>query len=1761
MLSTLLMYDDENFTVQDNIKRRRLYRPLIRADELAQFDETRRPEHLFAVNFMAKDFRFDGATQWNHLKQDAYDLLSVLYNSYSFASGAKDRVTTTIANATAQRRQQQRLPGIAGDDQSEVATDVSDRQMRNLQGADQLSLRWETLVRHDGKGLQVVGYRAVFSDRSVVDQGGMDLMTKGLLECEAEAIQMKNEYKAEMKQLNKSAGGRSKSGGQYQSSSGRQQTELKAHYAYCTRMESHSMFLTLCGKHFSRDDLLWQQAPHQLVMGSEGTGAGDGEQQMQPFIDRRDFLSHNRGANGPESFANAAIERYQRRVNETLPLIFSKETAMVYHVESAQVMLPQRCLACYCSESEAAINQAMEAQMNNQRNPERLIEMMDQSPDDRQFTQFPMRAITYSFDTRFCCSEMLPHTPLPHRLGTYLYTTADRDHVRRRIDMAQTRHQRARAQDLYGDGDDVEEMEVEENGPINRDGALPLGLHDVEMEVTPEMLHNHPQYISDDVMRHLTDSSATTAVSENVKASFMNRASGDVDLSLQAVLQTVREKRVYMTEVARRADESVTEPEVLRNHDKRHALDKRVAAVVGRNEKAKIKDRQQMLASCNLAYYRQIIGKWRPIAATVESVLHSCRNLKYDPVFLARDIYWVLDSLNDEGFANIDRAYYDANGQIPDGKLAEYLYEKRLFIEAITAELFHEFMNNPTVDPANLGIRADLKKTTTQSGHNKRHRLGMRMTLMKYDKQVMPFHAYMLWMYSYYTELCGIARLYKPMNIVFHNKYHHCRTYSPGTRDPKNNTVMLGHGMVGKSWLLLCVRMSCPTDVVMAISHWTTQAFNTDTNFTNVLMIQDEMTNKLLGQNNANKNNAGHSDAGQDDARNNGKERATSHESQTMEFYRDEETGQRRMRLSKAQNQFVMLGASNVPREDVDPNVLSRFICLTVARSIDEMLGDRAQDKTKYEIGQDGEISTQHLEEVREVHRLYFLVECAMKAGITQNKTFGVAMNAAQIYIGKFLDLMSAKYGINTNNIRKRKFILELARTLCIAKACWWVLKSPEECHLFYDPYTHEYIGLNPRVVLDGVLKLLVVGKGEVVMALTMLSSLWSHEHEEKMLATFAIKLCGLDKLKDSGFLQRAADEQDDSTALMNYDRRRKAAFNAGSEATGGVVSGMAGPISDCYTTDYTYVKYTMKSKAEIYSLIVATMPDVCITASEVSYMLREMEKMYITSDSYKKEKGSDGQWRLVASGNPENIKRRKVVDKGKDARTGLDTIAINVGFLKQKLSHLLPDSLIQDLTVRHYERPQPQPAPVSEKPPAQRPMSVAGDMEVDGHGEEEDEEEPPTEDLDEEPAERNDPTQALAQLHERLQKVLVIQKNTDADTPVMKVIREVLEHDILQWTGEQTEEQDAQDAEDYADVITGRNPCLTFVTADAPQPQKTEALFPDLMAEYQQVPGYNKELRLDSKLAVLELERKRGCRPFVTYNFNTATAGARSSLNVYDGEEAEDEDEATVMALIAGTDVTPLELDEWRQHRREERRLEAAEARAEQLVVAKNQYKMYSETPVFYSVVDLDYDECRRHLLAMAYPESVARRNGRLCNFEPHMYYNMMDHRRKRELHTGKHQPLVPLYADIVSQVSAQRRIIEAALDRTPVEERRTYTQLCGANYSAADLKSAPGQSGPTVYVRRGAELSARRMQEKALAMASLTQKNRLSTPTLTPHPQRPALRTRPQFAQQLPHEQQQQLPGRTPKSHRPRREPDANNRPEKRPLLTATSTTTTEK
>jgi hypothetical protein len=1607
----LRLFDDERFTLGEDVKRRLVYRPLGQFPANDYGDNG--PVKLIEINITENLCSVVGARRLEDLKEETHDLINLLFNALSFALGKKKRLSTqslpggnsgqkrgsgrqqqqhqqpialNASNAGLQHQQQQE--GDEGNQpRDEILVDETDRLKHYFNGEQSLTVVVETLVTKDSLGIKVVGFRWLVFDAST-DGSGQDLLTRALQECLLECSMMQEAAEKERTEKEKGHGRKAKNGPPPP-----KEYEVKPIYRFM-RINSYPLFLRLAAAYFQADDLLWQQQSEVVQE--------EWETPVSHFVDRRAFLQHNGGDAG----IAASPENY-------LSTIFSPEQSMVYHAESCKVVKEQRCLASYFARNQAEIRRALEEQDRLADDPERYVLLLNSGYKETDFKSFPFPAITYRVDPNYVSNEVLNDVPFPHAIGSYLYTTKDRASVARRI-AVRAQHQQHQ-QVLFGlAANEREEMLVEarEEWDLPADSLVaPLGLHDLEPEITAELFHTYRQYVSDDMQRYLA-SGGDAQPSPNAKAGFLNRVENDVKMDLMCTARALTGLRSYLRGVredGRRpvlvtaclpAQSSLTEEkdigelspsgQPLLNHNKELLLDRRVFAEIGRDEMAREKERRKMFTSANIAYYRPYIGKWRPIAATVENVVKFVRNVRYDLTYLERDIYWVLDSLNEEGFAALDRAYFDPEtGKVRAGQLKEYLYEKRLFIEGITVEMFHEFLYNPRVSLANRGIRDDLTKGTSADGLPKTS-IGIQLPIFRFQQAIRPFHAYMLHLYSYFTEVGGICMQFKTMNMVWHAKYHCFRTYAPGVCDPKLNVAQIGSNSVGKSKRLEEIRRSCPTDVCLKIDHWTPQAFNTMDNFSDMLVLNDEMSHKLVGANASNKHGAGYSDAGQDDARNHAKARMTGHETQTMTIFIDE-NGNRRRVICKQMNQYVTLGNSNVSRSDIDPNYLSRLIAVDCSRAsaMVEPLGQRPQDKNRIDMGMDDQINEQFVEEQKEVFRVYFLAEMMGKAGIMQSRQFGASTNAAQIYIGKILNLMQAKYGITTNNVRKRKFVLEMARSLCLAFACWYALYSPLLRYLQRDPYTKEFIGINPRFLLDGVAKNMVVTKEQVGMSLTMLSCLWGHEHEDRVLETFAIKKCHLNKPEKATFL----------------------------------------PVQNSTAVNYNYVRMTEKSWAEIHSLLSVAMPtSISVSVSEVESILRDLSKGYIQCEGYKLQDG-----KLVNSGKPDENVTRKIVDYSRDpTNPNKWSIAISVAFLKQKLAHLLPDGLIEDLSSKIYTRED----------------SDCSELVDD----------------DEEHRRDRDAPLTDGELETWLQQLMVVKKNAPNDTYITKAMREVMEHEIFEWTGETTPEQEAEDFADYVDPVTGKIPWFTLVTADHLPPIQLRDVMPhETLKAYNKTIGHTREIPLTDMLAVLQLERPKKCSPFVTYNFTTAPPSAKCSMNAYNGADIagndadnyEEMEEDVVDELLDGEIYTRKDLTaEGRERRKAERVKRIAEAvKLRRLNVCKNRYKMYADTPVFHSTVDLDFDECRHHMLQMAYPRQRLP-NGRLENYPPHMYMSLWDFNDTRERKTGEKTPVVPLHANLHDKIGMTRRIIDAAVNKTERKDWVTHSQLCDANYEEVDLR-----------------------------------------------------------------------------------------------------------
>lgn len=1575
------LYDDEEFTFADALARPLLYLPLDPHRPLFGGDTGRAPpENLVVLNLTGAHFRAEGATKFADLSDETSALLNLIFDALSFAHDRKQRHLRRPPAPQVRGRAALRASAAVPAEGGDAAPVEEQAPTEFMNGAEHLSVYLETLLGTPGDQGEypVAGYRLWVFDASH-DGAGVDLVTKAIKEALRDAGEIQQSIEAQLAVHQRSAGTARR--GQPP-----KQYDVAAKYKFA-RTHDEPLLFSAVGGYFARDDCLLLD-PSGLV--AEPPSAAE---ERAPFVDRRAFLPHNRGQTVLKLGADG----------ETMATMFTVTQAMHYYVEG---VCPEQCsLASYFAveDEEAATD------------PLRLMKLAARAPDDSAFQRFPFPSVTYRIASAYAGHDVLADAPLPHRLGSCLSST------RHAAELATKLSTTRRPADLSH-----EDRELELAGR-----ARPLGLHEVEQEVTAEALQQYAAQLTPDMRRQLGARRALSATSRLTFLTAVRRAIADALHKLAGQSRNSRkqylvERVVATTSTSRlraRANPVVeTRDELLlfaattragpvNNRNKEAAIERRVLIERGGEGEALARLRDTLLAKGALASYREVIAQWRPVEATVENVKAKCGQLVYDEVYMRRDIYLILDSLNTYGFAQIDAAFFDpVTGQVRRGKLSAYRRARREFIEAITVEFMEHFFTSKAVSRANEGIREDLDVNKGKEGA--RRLIGLRIPVARFGIQVRPYHYYKLWLYSYFADHCAISHHYKTMNVLFHAKYHHCRYYRPGARDPKMNVMLSGMGMGGKSHRLIAVKETCPTNVAEGITHWTAQSFNVDQNMNDMLMICEEMSNKLLMPAGGGAGGGGTSEAANDDARNNFKERATAGESSTLYFYYDEETGERRVRLAKCQCQNVTLGATNNDLTHMDPNVASRFIIISVPRGKQETIGMRPQDKDKYEMGKDAQKSQALVEQMREVHRIYFMVEMMIKSGVLGDSVFGVTIDSARLLIANVLDTLHARYGIATNDVRKRKHVLEMARSMCISYAVWYGLTSPLTRSLQYDVANGEFIGFNARVLLDGIVPQLVITKDHVIDALTSLTCLWSHEYEERILEDIA-KKCLLHEPEHARFLKRPPGQDDSATALEANEPR---AGDAGrpQRYRGGGDADMYGTPDQELVTDYNYVVVGAKSYTDLLNVLSLSMGEHAVAPNDINKLLRDFSRSLMTCDGYALEKRGETT-RLVRT--PGQNKPRKLVDFGRDALTKQPTIALNVAFLKQKLPHLLTDDLIEDLM---------QLAPRAE------PVDQVGE----GEGGEEEEEAMEMEVEGRERALENE-----GKLEEQVRRALTIERGAANETCMIKAIREVLENAELE-RGADNAEQEAADAEAYSDAATGKLPWLSYVTAEHPPALLMDRLFPQLYPAFQSKPGANKELLLVDKLATIEMERRRDGIPLVQFNYNTVAPSTRTTLSVYDTRavdeyDARPDDEETAEALRVA-----------RAERDEEARIEAE--RLSQ-AMTKRRYTLYSNEPTVLIDADIDYLSCVEHAerVGVLRPRDSA---GRLLNYPPHVYMSLVDD-RDRQRAAGVALPAMQgVHADVFDRIEKMGRIMEARLGRARAGTLR-MSQLQSANYHEADV------------------------------------------------------------------------------------------------------------
>jgi hypothetical protein len=1670
-MATLQLIDDEEIGVRDR-EAARLTFGRIRSDTQPQLNAAGADVRVHVcLNLTPLHFK-EGACTFDHLTPEGRDMFYSWTNALGHATDQKrptptgrknnNNTSSTLSTSTmslnqSQGRKKQKKhkkkrtkeselreseaseesTQDAEEDGSDASENTTDDRM---DGAQHLGVFIETLFDQQWR---VVGYRLHCMDASA-HKTRVDLMTRAMQRSIKEGKEIQEQIKTELARLRRATpqgnGKRTQNARTY---------EANPRYRWA-QPETEEQYVSVVRGYFLADTLRSSVQPRSHTQSGldrmlrdseiddmEGNNEDDEDErlarQAKPvFTDPRPFM-HQSLFYSNES--NGSIQRQnQKRLD--MPHLFSKEQAMVYHVEAANVRLEQRTLSSYYSPYSGRVEKELEqmaaVESERRQKHDRLERLMKEGVGERQFHHFPFPNTTYRIDPSNLSMELMASLPLPHRIGSVLYNQSHRSQVEKQV-----RRQRKAANQSYdndgGDDDDYDMSDEDE-----RLSARPLGLHDVQTDVTPGLLHQHQDLLGDELRNYLT----TRHVPHHLAQIFLTGIRNTVERELNSIRETLREPKTDLVETRiggqlvppatvqfRQLFRAQTPASVVDNRHKQYLLDRRVGQEVGHTDDTLMREREKALARADINFYRSRLGKWRKTNTTLETVIQECATPKHEPVFIDKDYALVLDCLNDLGYSKIQRKYIDpATGQVRVSQLAQYKRDTREYMEAALVEFWEHFFESPKVSHAGAEIRKDLRQNLARGGYH-----GRVTPIFPFDVQARIYHQYKLQLYKYFSDYAGITYHYKIMDALWHAACHHCRYYQPGCKDCKLSIIMGGDGDVGKSFRLDVVKKSMPPGVCESVSRMTHAALLTGQNFSDFLILSEEMAAELVGSADSK------GDTRVEDARNIHKEVKTNHQTTTMAYHQDDE-GNRMYKMHKSMCQSNTLGATNINMAKMDQSVASRHIIFAVPGTTGQVEGTSAHEKEKQPDGQSKAMLDELLNQKKYEREVYYMVELLTRSGVSGDSVFGVEVGGARILINKILDQMQREYGVATHKPRKRKHVLEMARVLCIASTVWYVLVAPELRHLQHDPVTGVFIGLNPRVLL-AIIDRLVITTDHVVDALTMLSGLWSHDYQDTILENFALNLCKLDETRKKDFIHRegvteSVREALETSPLTWYHQKQTRqptwSLNAPTDSQ-----------LDHIEIDYNYITVSAKSFEEIHRRLSETDRALRISLQDTDRMLTSLAATTILCDAYEPMCDANKQILLDEHGNPLRLVRskdksryreRRVLDKGKNA-DNLHTYALSTAYCKRKLPHLLPDTRIQNLDV-----------------PDDQDSFLRTQLDEEEHDSEDQDVMDAMNDgvmlpVDEAtvrlPTSRSaGPDAPMIELRQRLQAALSIERGDANETTVIKAIRDVLEYDALGWTGRgaNVEEEEALMAS-YGDVITGESPCVSYVTAEHPLSLPADTVFGDLVNPQQQTMGGKKSHQVPREIAMVDMPatitlKRNPNRSLVEYNFMTVSDLTRASLSIYQQQNGMGNDENVA----------------------------ADEINNNNSFVQNKRVALYASSSTFVFDRDIDYIYCEKRLLEMACPEPVI--NGRMINYPADMYMTLIDHRDEQERKTGKKRDFVPPYSDVLHRIKMTRQQLNAR--RGDLSEAMRMSKFVNSDYEESELRAYNAQFSQSTMKRR---------------------------------------------------------------------------------------------
>lgn len=1340
---------------------------------------------------------------------------------------------------------------------------------------------------------------------------------------------------------------------------------------------------------------------------------------------------------------------------------------------------------------------------------------------DSAFESFPYENITYQIDNIFISRELMCRMPLPHRIGSTLYTGKDERSLHELAGISDSNDLQQQEQQQQQQHEDMDQWFDEGNENNKERDSVVMGLHDCEYELTTETLLSQ--------LYHLDERSASLLkypiIPKSVLKKFTFNKTNEVNTRLKLIMSCLGPKgRVVIGEspfdssgnMKKKINRvelpdshtnllninahrpplfantitslsltdyshalqtlqepyiSYTEPGFINNISKKTPIRRKALEYRRRNDTLNDNDREQLkeyalreyqnkVASGNIGHFKEIIEKYRPFGNSLDVIKTKLHNVRTEEIFLSRDIFLRLAELNKEAFKNLKAAFFDLEtGRVRIGSEEAYHEERGRLVDALVVECWDEFFKNPHVSMAVEGVRNDLLKqhmpyrppsndvsqTSVNNSPLGKKTIGRPLPVYQFRHDLRPYSAFRIYIHSFLSDQGGITYNYKTASILYFSKLHHCRWF-PQCNNPKLNIILSGSGMAGKSKMLQLIKETCPSSVGDMVTHITDQAFNIDRNLNDMLLIYEEFQNKYLGytpNGNSGKNSGGNgggtsggvSSGDSKDTTNFFKARLTGGKTATFSWFKNEETDLRDMKISQAHCQGNLLAATNNDLSEADLNVLSRLILISVPKSKHAIDGLRPQDRDKMTYGQSSDHDDEMYEEHKEIHRVYVLMEQIFKSYAIGDDVFGVNVDSARIQLLHILDQLQYKYGIPTNDVRKRNHVLELSRCMNLSFSIWTGLTSTLTRHLQYSPHNPElepeekktddmdeprWIGFNPRVITEGILPFCNVTTDQVIDAATSLSCLWYHEYQNLILEVFSTKKCKLQELKESDFLWRKKPGFHHTTSSDN-NRASGYAVNSmqeGSNSGYGNLSRSGGYGTTNASTqafehpkeiDYNYIKFSGKNSLEIAREISLDLGELVVAPADILKLLTDLSRSRIDDiDGYEMdlnhvdEKGRT-RAKLIKSTDIRKKKHRYVVDMSYCQTTQRPTISILVHFLKHELPHIFTDDIIENLEEKKKDND-------NEEEEVEREILQ----------EEEEEEETVDPEEEEEDVDR---------YYKSIREIGKIGKRTES--LITKAIKDIVQHPAYGFTG-LSKEKEEELRDSYRNPLTGNVPWDSFVTADPPKPVKLTEFYPDLKPRIGKTKTGDRDILFPDRLLMLNLKRNKKAPKLIIQNHNVVSSSTRNSLSIYDNIV----DQSSSSSSSSKNHSRPGERRELTRNRRIEE---------------------YMDTDAWELDMDLDFITANEHLRNIGFRGLKTAKNYTTINYPPSTYMALVDHKRRIDAaELGKplddeevQKPLLeyPFY-DNIKRVEARKRKIEGELNPTKVKYAK-FSPFVASNFA----------------------------------------------------------------------------------------------------------------